>query len=56
MDDASGIYRGDVRLEFNIKNSFDVFESKNYEKYYKKVLERVFEKSQKIIGIKTKEE
>jgi CRISPR-associated endonuclease/helicase Cas3 len=56
IDDASGIYRGDVRLEFNIKNSFDVFESKNYEKYYKKVLERVFEKSQKIIGIKTKEE
>ena len=56
MDDANGIYRGDVRLEFNIKNSFDIFESKNYEKYYKKVLERVFEKSQKIIGIKTKEE
>jgi CRISPR-associated endonuclease/helicase Cas3 len=56
IDDAKEIYRNDVRVEFNIKNSFEIFENKDYEEYYKKVLERVFKKSQKIVGIKTKEE
>jgi len=56
MDESGEIYRGDVRLEFNIKNSFSIFEEKDYGEYYKKVLDRVFEKSQKIVGIKTKEE
>ena len=56
MDDAADIYKNDVRLEFNIKNSLWVFENKEYEKYYEAVLDRVYKKTQKIIGIKTKEE
>ena len=55
-DNAADVYRNDVRLEFNIRNSFEIFENKEYEKYYEAVLDRVYKKTQKIIGIKTKEE
>ncbi|GAB6044916.1 CRISPR-associated helicase/endonuclease Cas3 [Caminibacter profundus] len=56
IDEASIIYKNDPRLEFNIKNSFSIFENKEYEKYYEAVLERVYKKTQKIIDVKTKEE
>ena len=50
-DDTKEIYRGDLRVEFNIKKDKNYLS--NYQFYYKEVLNKLYKKTEKIKGVKS---